>query len=169
MRILRSLAIGLLLCSAMAVPAMAQDTRPGSSTTVGDTGLWFVPLADTLPKSEWTAGVQRIALNRSENISNISDIGGMFAFGATDRIEIFGALGCLTFWDRPVTQMYRAKRLRNWTPSRTTPLSKSLNTAAMSAPWLQKKWNILIRFQRIFQRVNIYCCLIRWMARQIST
>ena len=93
MRILRSLAIGLVLSSALVAPAMAQDTRPGSSTTVGDTGLWFVPLADTLPKGEWTAGVQRIALNRSENISNISDIGGMFSFGATDRVELFGSLG----------------------------------------------------------------------------
>ncbi|HUQ88217.1 MAG TPA: OmpA family protein [Vicinamibacterales bacterium] len=72
---------------------MAQDSRPGSSTVVGDTGLWFVPLAETLPKGGFTFGAQRMALNRSEGFANIADIGGMFAFGATDRIEIFGSMG----------------------------------------------------------------------------
>lgn len=90
---LRPLAIGLTLSLSFVAGAFAQDTRPGSSTIVGDTGLWFVPIAETLPKGEWTAGVQRVALNRSENFANISDIGGMFAFGATDKVEVFGALG----------------------------------------------------------------------------
>ena len=31
--------------------------------------------------------------DRSEGFSDITDIGGMFAFGASDRIEIFGAFG----------------------------------------------------------------------------
>ena len=37
---------------------------------------------------------RRSAVNfdRSEGFSDITDIGGMFAFGATDRIELFGAL-----------------------------------------------------------------------------
>jgi len=55
--------------------------------------LWFVPIAETLPKGEWTAGAQRIALNRSENFANIADLGGMFAFGVTDHVEVFGSLG----------------------------------------------------------------------------
>jgi outer membrane protein OmpA-like peptidoglycan-associated protein len=60
---------------------------------VGDTGLWFVPLAETLPKGGFGFGVQRVAINRSEGFSNIADIGGMFAFGVTDRIELFGSMG----------------------------------------------------------------------------
>lgn len=93
MKILRALAIGLTLSLLCTVSALAQDTRPGSSTIVGDTGLWFVPLAETLPKGGFSFGAQRVALNRSENFSNIADIGGMFAFGATDRLEVFGSFG----------------------------------------------------------------------------
>ncbi len=52
-----------------------------------------MPIAETLPKGEWAAGAQRVALNRSENFANISDIGGMFAFGASNKVEVFGAFG----------------------------------------------------------------------------
>lgn len=69
------------------------DTRPASSTVFGDTGLWFMPIAETLPKGAWAGGVQRVSLNRSEGFANIADIGGMFSFGVTDHVELFGSLG----------------------------------------------------------------------------
>jgi outer membrane protein OmpA-like peptidoglycan-associated protein len=93
MKTLRTLAFGLtlsLLCSPI---ALAQESRPAGNTIFGDTGLWFVPLGDTLPKGKWSGGVQLVNFDRSEGFSDITDIGGMFAFGATDRIEIFGAFG----------------------------------------------------------------------------
>lgn len=58
---------------------------------MGDTGLWFVPIAETMPKGKWSGGLQRVDINRSEGFTNIEDIGGMFAFGATDKVEVFGA------------------------------------------------------------------------------
>ena len=96
MRIFRHLAIGFVLCGVAAAPVLAQgssEPRTGSSTIVGDTGLWFVPIAETLPKGAWSGGLGRTDINRSEGFTNIEDIGGMFAFGATDRIEVFGGLG----------------------------------------------------------------------------
>ncbi len=93
MKILRPLAIGFALSLLCTVSALAQDSRPAGNTVVGDTGLWFVPLGDTLPKGKWSGGVQLVNFDRSEGFSDITDIGGMFAFGATDRIEIFGAFG----------------------------------------------------------------------------
>jgi len=97
MRILRQLAVGLVLSALVAPSAWAQSStstaRPGSSTIFGDTGLWFVPLAETLPKGEWAGAAARVNFDRSEGFSDISDLGGMFAFGVTDRIELFGALG----------------------------------------------------------------------------
>ena len=93
MKILRPLAIGLVLSLALSVSARAQDSRPGGNTVSGDTGLWFVPTGETLPKGKWSGGVQLVNFDRSEGFSDITDIGGMFAFGATDRIEVFGAFG----------------------------------------------------------------------------
>ena len=71
----------------------AQDSRPGGNTVVGDTGLWFVPTGETLPKGRWSGGVQRVNSDRSEGFSDVSDIGGMFAFGVSDRVELFGTVG----------------------------------------------------------------------------
>ena len=93
MKILRPLAIGLTLSLACPVSALAQDSRPGGNTVFGDTGIWFVPTGETLPKGKWSGGVQLVNFDRSEGFSDITDIGGMFAFGATDRIEIFGTFG----------------------------------------------------------------------------
>ena len=93
MKILRPLAIGLALSFACTVSALAQDSRPGGNTIVGDTGIWFVPTGETLPKGKWSGGVQLVNFDRSEGFSDITDIGGMFAFGASDRIEIFGSFG----------------------------------------------------------------------------
>jgi outer membrane protein OmpA-like peptidoglycan-associated protein len=93
MKILRPLAIGLALSFFCTVSALAQDTRPGSNTVFGDTGIWFVPTGETLPKGSWSVGAQLVNFDRSEGFSDITDIGGTFSFGATDRIEIFGAFG----------------------------------------------------------------------------
>ena len=93
MKILRPLAIGLALSLACTVSAVAQDSRPGGNTVFGDTGIWFVPTGETLPKGKWSGGVQLVNFDRSEGFSDITDIGGMFAFGASDRIEIFGTFG----------------------------------------------------------------------------
>ena len=93
MKILRPLAIGLTLSLLCTVSALAQDSRPGSNTIFGDTGIWFVPTGETLPKGSWSVGAQLVNFDRSEGFSDITDIGGMFSFGATNRIEIFGAFG----------------------------------------------------------------------------
>ncbi len=90
MKILRPLAIGLTLSFIFSISVFAQDTRPGSNTIVGDTGIWFVPTGETVPKGKVSGGVQLVNQDRSEGFSDITDIGGMFAFGATDRIELFG-------------------------------------------------------------------------------
>ena len=79
MKILRPLAIGLTLSLLCTVPALAQDSRPGANTIFGDTGIWFVPTGETLPKGRWSVGAQLVNFDRSEGFSDITDIGGMFA------------------------------------------------------------------------------------------
>jgi outer membrane protein OmpA-like peptidoglycan-associated protein len=93
MKIIRHLAFGLSLSVMAATGAWAQETKPGSSTIFGDTGLWFVPTGETLPKGEWSGSLSLVNFDRSEGFSDITDIGGMFGFGVTNRIELFGAIG----------------------------------------------------------------------------
>src|SRR5687767_2087399 len=93
MKTIRPLAYGLMLSLAFSLTASAQDSRPSGNTVFGDTGIWFVPTGETLPKGSWSVGAQLVNFDRSEGFSDITDIGGTFSFGATDRIEIFGAFG----------------------------------------------------------------------------
>jgi outer membrane protein OmpA-like peptidoglycan-associated protein len=76
-----------------ATGALAQETRQGSSTIFGDTGLWFVPTGETLPKGKWSGSASLVNFDRSEGFSDITDLGGAFAFGVTDRVELFGTMG----------------------------------------------------------------------------
>ena len=93
MKIIRHLAFGVTLSVIVATGAWAQETRPGSGTIFGDTGLWFVPTGETLPKGQWSGSLSLVNFDRSEGFSDITDIGGMFGFGVTDRIELFGTVG----------------------------------------------------------------------------
>lgn len=93
MRITRQLAFGLTLTVMAATGAWAQETRPGGSTIFGDTGLWFVPTGETLPKGTWSGTIGLVNFDRSEGFSDITDIGGTFGFGISNRVELFGTLG----------------------------------------------------------------------------
>jgi outer membrane protein OmpA-like peptidoglycan-associated protein len=97
MRIFRGLATLVAVSLFAVAPAWAQAddqaTRPASSTILGDSGLWFVPMGETLPKGTFSGMAARVNFDRSEGFSDVSDINGMFAFGATDKVEIFGTLG----------------------------------------------------------------------------
>jgi outer membrane protein OmpA-like peptidoglycan-associated protein len=66
------------------------DSRPAATTVFGDTGLWYVPTAEVLPKRRWSFSGYRTNWDREEAFSDVSNFRGTFAFGATDRIEVFG-------------------------------------------------------------------------------
>ena len=92
MKIIRPLAYGLMLSLLLSPTANAQDSRPSGNTIYGDTGIWFVPTGETVPKGRWSGSFGLVNEDRSEGFSDITDIGGMFSFGATDRIELFGTM-----------------------------------------------------------------------------
>jgi outer membrane protein OmpA-like peptidoglycan-associated protein len=99
MTLLRHLAAGIALAAFFAFPVSAQtqdpgsngDTRPASTTFLGDTGLWFVPSGEILPAGKISVSAYRTNRDRTESSSDISDFTGTFAVGLADRAEIFGA------------------------------------------------------------------------------
>ncbi len=93
MKIIRHVAFVLTLTAVAASGAWAQETKPGSSTIFGDTGLWFVSTGETLPKGEWSGSLSLVNFDRSEGFSDITDVGGMFGYGVSDRVELFGTVG----------------------------------------------------------------------------
>jgi len=88
--------------------ATAQDgdgieTRPGSTTWFGDTGLWFVPTGEILPDGKWSISGYRANIDREQGLTDISHFIGTFGVGIGDRVEVFGAV-------RADTRIRRAAR-----------------------------------------------------------
>jgi peptidoglycan-associated lipoprotein len=65
--------------------------RPGLPTINGDTGLWFVPTAETLPNGNWSFSVFRANFDRRQGLTDVNQIGLTGAFGIGDRFEVFGS------------------------------------------------------------------------------
>ena len=87
MRSFRRLATGMALCALMASPVWAQtqgsqstppppddsETRPATTTVFGDTGLWYVPTGEVLPKGRWSFSGYRTNWDRKEAFSDVSN------------------------------------------------------------------------------------------------
>jgi peptidoglycan-associated lipoprotein len=65
--------------------------RPSLPTFLGDTGLWFVPTAETMPGGRFSFSVYRANYDRRQGHTDISDIGITGAYAVTDRFELFGS------------------------------------------------------------------------------
>src|SRR6266849_9799308 len=86
--------------------ATAEETRPATTTFFGDTGLWFVPTAEVLPRSKWSVSGYRRGTNWIQGYTNVGDFDGTFGVGIGDRAEIFGAFLFDTRIDRDVVPRF---------------------------------------------------------------
>ena len=111
MKMLRGAAIALACTLAGVAPVAAQDsepegTRPAGATFLGDTGLWFVPTAEILPRGKFAASAQRANFDRQEGITDIEHNPATFAVGIADRFELFGSFRVLTRVDRDARPLF---------------------------------------------------------------
>ncbi|MBI2835527.1 MAG: hypothetical protein HYX76_13975, partial [Acidobacteria bacterium] len=101
-----------VFCLAVAAAATAQteqatsngpmvvDTRPATTTFLGDTGLWFVPTAEILPNERFSVSGYRTNWDYQQGQTDLSHFIGTFAFGIRDRVELFGSIRVDTRIDR---------------------------------------------------------------------
>jgi peptidoglycan-associated lipoprotein len=77
------------------------DTTPrGAIPTIkGDTGLWFVPTAETMGSRKFSASLFRANFDRAQGLTDVNQFGLTAAFGLGTRAEIFGS------WN--VTRLHR--------------------------------------------------------------
>ena len=105
---MRIVCCGLLLAAVGVAPAAAQtssstnqpattspeassESRPGLPTFFGDTGLWFVPTAETLLRHKASVQLFRANWDERQGLTDVNNIGLTAAFGLTDRLEVFGS------------------------------------------------------------------------------
>jgi outer membrane protein OmpA-like peptidoglycan-associated protein len=101
----------------VAVPTFAQtqstpqtpppaETRPATTTPSGDTGIWFVPTAETLAPRKASFSVYRVNQDHQEGFTDVSNWPITFGFGAGERVELFGAITAVRRIDRDVRPIY---------------------------------------------------------------
>src|SRR5258708_36392323 len=87
-------------------PAPALDTRPATTSVMGDTGLWYVPTADILPARKWSASAYRVNFNDNQGFTDVSNWPVTFGYGIRDRAELFGSFVVVNRIDRDVQPLF---------------------------------------------------------------
>jgi outer membrane protein OmpA-like peptidoglycan-associated protein len=90
-----------------AAPA-ATETRPATTTFLGDTGLWYVPTAEILPHRKWSVSAYRVNFDDDQGFTDVSNWPVTFGIGIKDRVELFGSLVVVNRIDRDVRPLFLA-------------------------------------------------------------
>jgi peptidoglycan-associated lipoprotein len=146
----RTLCCASLLTALVAAPAAAQapaqtstsqtavtqdeivlqgDTtpRPSTPTFFGDTGLWFVPTAETLPAGRFSFSVFRANFDRRQGLTDVNQIGLTGAIGIGDRVELFGSWRLVRL-DRDVRPVF-------------IPSEPEFGGVSQEYPYLRRGWS----------------------------
>jgi outer membrane protein OmpA-like peptidoglycan-associated protein len=94
--------------SPSATPDAPAETRPGTTTFFGDTGLWFVPTGEVLGHGRWSVSGYRRGTNFVPGFTNVGDFAGTFGVGLGDRAELFGSFLFDTRIDRDLRPLFLA-------------------------------------------------------------
>ena len=82
------------------------ETRPATTTFMGDTGLWFVPTGEVLPAKRWSFSVYRVNFDYNQGFTDVSNWPVTFGVGLGDRAELFGAVHAVRRIDRDVRPLF---------------------------------------------------------------
>jgi len=85
---------------------VSTETRRATTTFQGDTGLWFVPLGEVLPRGRWSASAYYANFDRQEGFTDISFVPVTFGYGIGGRAELFAALSTVTRIDRDIRPIF---------------------------------------------------------------
>jgi peptidoglycan-associated lipoprotein len=87
-------------------PPAPAETRPATTTFLGDTGLWFVPTGEVLGPRKFSFSVYRVDQNYSQGFTNASFWPITFGVGLGERAELFGAVIPVVRIDRDIRPVF---------------------------------------------------------------
>jgi outer membrane protein OmpA-like peptidoglycan-associated protein len=85
---------------------MPVETRPATTTAMGDTGLWFVPTGEVLPARRWSFSLYRVNFDYNEGFTDVSHFPVTFGVGLGDRAELFAAVQAVRRIDRDARPIF---------------------------------------------------------------
>jgi outer membrane protein OmpA-like peptidoglycan-associated protein len=86
----------------------AVETRPGTTTFMGDTGLWFVPTGEVLPARRWSVSGYRVNFDYTQGFTDVSNWPITIGAGLGDRAEVFGSFQVVRRIDRDLRPIFTA-------------------------------------------------------------
>ncbi len=86
------------------------ETRPATTTFMGDTGLWFVPTGEILPAKKASFSVYRVNFDYNQGFTDVSNWPVTVGVGLGDRAELFGAFTVINRIDRDVRPLFLASQ-----------------------------------------------------------
>ena len=79
---------------------------------MGDTGLWYVPTGEVLPRKKWSISAYRVNFDDNQGFTDVSNWPLTFGFGVGDRAEIFGSWVLVNRIDRDIRPLFLAVACR---------------------------------------------------------
>src|SRR5690348_7317214 len=99
-------ATGSQAASAGSTTSTEMQTRPATTTFMGDTGLWNVPTGEVLPARKWSLSAYRVNFDDNQGFTDVSNWPVTFGIGIKDRAEIFGSFSVVTRVDRDIRPLF---------------------------------------------------------------
>jgi peptidoglycan-associated lipoprotein len=134
-----------------AQPSVEVETRPATTTFMGDTGLWNVPTAEVLPARRWSISAYRVNFDTTQGFQDISRWPVTFGVGLGDRAEIFGAWTLVTRMDRDIRPLFVSTASLNKAGgfAAEAPLaSDTWSGNQLGDFWVGAKWNLTSQWRQ---------------------
>ena len=125
------------------------QTRPATTTFMGDTGLWYVPTAEVLPRKKWSVSAYRVNFDDNQGFSDVSNWPLTFGFGVGDHAEVFGAWTLVSRVDRDIRPLFLSSVPQAGGTVPTNPLmADTWSGNQLGDFWIGAKWNVMSQWQQ---------------------
>ena len=125
------------------------QTRPATTTFMGDTGLWYVPTGEVLPRKKWSMSAYRVNFDDNQGFTDVSNWPLTFGYGVGDRAEIFGSWVLVNRIDRDIRPLFVASIPRAGGVVPQNPLAtQTWNGNNLGDLWLGAKVNLTSQWRQ---------------------
>src|SRR5437764_8952128 len=125
------------------------QTRPATTTFMGDTGLWYVPTGEVLPRKKWSFSAYRVNFDDNQGFTDVSNWPVTFGVGLGDRAEIFGSWVLVSRVDRDIRPLFLTSVPAAGGVVPQNPLMKDTWSGnQLGDLWLGGKFNITSEFRQ---------------------
>ncbi len=81
---------------------------------MGDTGLWYVPTGEVLPRKKWSISAYRVNFDDNQGFTDVSNWPLTFGYGVGDHAEIFGSWVLVNRIDRDIRPLFLSSLPAGW-------------------------------------------------------